>query len=79
MKTVDFSETIAVCNLKDGRCTQLIELMKVCLYSWSKSFLDLGPRSFTLWKLKLFSQKLLNHFNQIVCVSFYIQGNEYFL
>ena len=29
MKTVDFSETIAACDLKVGRCRQLIELMKV--------------------------------------------------
>ena len=29
MKTVDFSEYIAACDLKVGRCRQLIELMKV--------------------------------------------------
>ena len=27
-----FSETIAVSDLKDGRCRQLIEFMKVCGY-----------------------------------------------
>ena len=32
MKTVDFSETIEVCDLKIGRYTQLIEIMKVCEY-----------------------------------------------
>ena len=32
MKTVDFSETIAGCDLKVGRCIQLIEIMKVCEY-----------------------------------------------
>ena len=32
MKTVDFSETIAVCDLKVGGCRQLIEVMKVCEY-----------------------------------------------
>ena len=32
VKTVDFSETIAACNLKVGRCRQLIEIMKVCEY-----------------------------------------------
>ena len=32
VKTVDFSETIAVCDLKVGRCRQLIEIMKVCEY-----------------------------------------------
>ena len=28
VKTVDFSETIAACDLKVGRCRQLIEIMK---------------------------------------------------
>ena len=32
MKTVDFSETIAACDLKAGRCRQLIELIKYCEY-----------------------------------------------
>ena len=32
VKTVDFSETIAACDLKVGRCRQLIENMKVCEY-----------------------------------------------
>ena len=32
MKTVDVLETIAACDLKVGRCKQLIELMKVCEY-----------------------------------------------
>ena len=30
MKTVDFAETIAACDLKVGRCGQVIEIMKVC-------------------------------------------------
>ena len=29
MKTVDSSETITACDLKVGRCRQLIEIMKV--------------------------------------------------
>ena len=29
---VDFSETIAACDLKVGRCRRLIEIMKVCEY-----------------------------------------------
>ena len=32
MKTVDFSEIVADCDLKIGRKRQLIELMKVCEY-----------------------------------------------
>ena len=29
MKTVDFSETIAACDLKVGRCRQLIKIMSI--------------------------------------------------
>ena len=32
VKTVDLSETIAACDLKVGRCRQLIVIMKVCGY-----------------------------------------------
>ena len=32
VKTVDFSETNAACDLKVGRCRQLFEIMKVCDY-----------------------------------------------
>ena len=32
VKTVDFSETFVLCDLKVGRCRQLIEIMKVCEY-----------------------------------------------
>ena len=32
MKTLDFSETIAACDLKGGITRQLIELIKVCEY-----------------------------------------------
>ena len=46
-KTVYFSETIAACDLKVRRCKQLIEFMKLCEYSRSRSFFDLGSRSFT--------------------------------
>ena len=38
MKTVDFSETIAASDLKQ------MNLMKICEYLSSRSFLDLGPR-----------------------------------
>ena len=39
MKTVDFSETIAACDLKVGRCRQLLEIMKVFECLRSRSFL----------------------------------------
>ena len=32
MKTVDFSETIAASDVKDGRSRHLIKYMKVCEY-----------------------------------------------
>ena len=32
LKTVDFSETIAACDLIVGRCRQLITFMKICEY-----------------------------------------------
>ena len=56
-----FSESIAASDLKDSRCRQLIELMKVSVY-WSSSFLDLGPNHLHM-KIKTgFSQKSLDHF-----------------
>ena len=45
--TGDFLEMFAACDMKVGRCRQLIEFMKVFEYSRSRSYLDLGPRSFT--------------------------------
>ena len=42
-----FSERFVACALKVGRYRQRIELMKLCEYSRSMSFLDLGQRSFT--------------------------------
>ena len=38
-ETVDFSETIAACDLKAARCRQLNEFMKVCEYRRSRSSL----------------------------------------
>ena len=53
MKTVDFSKTIAACDMEAGRCRQLIELMKICEYTRSRSFLDLVPGLFTYENLIL--------------------------
>ena len=47
MKTADYSETIAACDLKFGRCRQLIKIVNICEYLRSRSFLDFGPRPFT--------------------------------
>ena len=42
-KTMDFSETIVVCDIKVGRCSQLNENMKFYEYQESRSFIYLGP------------------------------------
>ena len=42
-KTMDFSETIVVCDIKINRCRQLNEYMKLYEYQRSRSFTDLGP------------------------------------
>ena len=41
--TMDFSETIVVYDIKVGRCSQLIEYMKLYEYQRSRSSIDLGP------------------------------------
>ena len=65
---MDFSETVTASDLKVGRCRQLIELMKICEYSMSRSFLDLGPRLFTNEIKTCFSQKPLGHFQPNYCM-----------
>ena len=75
MKIMDFSEAFEACDLKVGRYRQIIEFMKVYEYSRSRSFLDLGPRSFTYKKIK--PNFLRNHcaiLKQILYESFQVQG-----
>ena len=43
VKTMDFSETIVVYNMKVGRCSQLIENMKPYEYQNSRLIIDLCP------------------------------------
>ena len=64
MKTVDFSQTTAACDLKVGIYRQLIDFMMVCEYWRSRLFLDLGPRTLAQGHVHTkfqtgFSQKLL--------------------
>ena len=47
VKALNFSGNFETCDLKVGRYRQLIDLMKCCEYSRSRSFLDLDQRSFT--------------------------------
>ena len=42
VKTMDFSETIVVYDIKVGRCSQLNEYMKLYEYQRSRSLIDLG-------------------------------------
>ena len=56
VKKVVVSETTAACDPK------LIDLMKICEYLRSRSFLDLGQISFTDEDLTCFFQKPLAHF-----------------
>ena len=67
MKTVDFSESTAACDLKDGTCRQLIELMKVSIEGQGH-FLTLAQGHLHL-KIKTgFSQIPLGHFElNFVC------------
>ena len=62
VKTIDFSETKAVCDLKARRCIQLIQKMKVREYTRPMSYPDLGPGLFTHKNNTCFSQKSLDHF-----------------
>ena len=41
--TIDFLETIEVCDIEVGRCSQLNEFMKLYEYQRSRLFTDLGP------------------------------------
>ena len=42
-KTIDFSETIVVIDIKVGICSQVNEYKKLYEYQTSSSFIDLGP------------------------------------
>ena len=62
MKTVYFSEIIPACDLKVGRCRQLIELLKIC------HFLTLALGHLPLNIKTYFFQKPLGHFlSSFVC------------
>ena len=52
-KTMDFSETIIVYDVKVGICSKLNVYMNLYEYQRSRSFIDLGPRSlrFNIFKL----------------------------
>ena len=51
VKTVDFSETIAACDLKVGRCRQLIEIMKICEFEGQCHFFTINSPGFVCFVL----------------------------
>ena len=59
---MDFSETIAACDLKVGRCRQLIEFMKVLSIEGQGHFLTLAQGHLHMKIKTCFSQKPLGHF-----------------
>ena len=61
MKTVDFSETVAACDLKVSRYRQLFELMKVCIEGQGH-FLTFAQGQVHMKIKTCFSQKPLGHF-----------------
>ena len=60
MKTVDFSETIAACDLKVGRCRQLSEIMKVSIEGQGHFFTIYFPVfvCFVLYYAKISGERL---------------------
>ena len=59
MKTKDFSETIAVSDLKGSRSRHLIEYMKICEFEGQGHFLTLAQGRVHTKIQTGFSQKLL--------------------
>ena len=55
-KSMDFSETIVVCDVKVGRCSKLNDNINLYEYQRSKPFIDLGSRSlrFNIFKFVFF-------------------------
>ena len=56
VKTMDFSETVVVYDIKVGRCSQLNEYIKLYEYQRSRSVIDLGPDHSDSKFLNLFPQ-----------------------
>ena len=65
VKTVDFSETIAACDLKVGRCRGLIEIMKVSIEGQGHFFTIYFPGfvCFVLYWAKISGERLQDHWS----------------
>ena len=70
---MDFSETTVACDLKVGRCRQLIEFISI---KGQGHFLSLAQGHLHMKIKSCISQITLGHFNQILCVSLYLHVNE---
>ena len=76
-KTMDFSETIVVYDVKVCRCSKLNDNMNLYEYPRSRSFNDLGPRSLRLNIFKfLFLRNCVADWSQILCGASMGWGNE---
>ena len=72
VKTLDFLDRFVASDLKVGRYRQLIELMKLCEYSRTMSFLDVGQRLYykrgrdfnIIFSQKRHIDKIMNEVNQ---------------
>ena len=74
VKTVDFSETIAACDLKAGRCRQLIEIMKLLYLSIEGQghFFTIyfpGFVCFVLYLAKISGERLQDHWSSGLGIS----------
>ena len=72
MKTVDFSETIAVSDLKVSRSRHLIEYMRICELEGQGHFLTLAQGRVHKKILRNYCANLI----QTLFGSFQVQGNE---
>ena len=65
MKTVDFSETIAACDLKVGRCRRLIEILNVSIEGQGNFFTIYFPGfvCFVLYWAKISGERLQDHWS----------------
>ena len=67
IKTVDFSGSIIACDLKVGKCRQLIEIMKVYVSNEGQGhFFTIyfpGFVCFVLYKAKISGERLQDHWS----------------
>ena len=63
-KTINFSETIVVYDIKVGRCSQLNVYMNLYEYQWSRSFTDLHRRSLRFTFPNFFSSEATGSIGQ---------------